>query len=577
MESFDEAHQLYQTAYDNGEMADIQTTADESVSFRPDPDLLPTDVAAEDHSVEANTSGNGEVITDPALVELLTTNADALGADRLDRILAAGARYNHTHTDYDDKNNEIIDEHFGNKKLLVSLPGYAEASEAAGVPSEDSDDLLVIALESEVMPGMMYGDMVVDSVAGVFAASTPETPLNANDIASLKSLAIESGSRHALVNTMRTVSAARRAGLPATDSIAVAQGVLDGNAGSLDIRADAWRLHSLFETLEVADADPALVSGAVGAIQELRYPHDRKEIYDSLKQAIADGPGAGQTANELLGDISRRVQGGTGIADAIRESSRQAAQALEAGATVQAPGEQRERYFVEKSGTLVPARLPYRTVRSLNEGVADIQKITGRSPDNGEKVEKGAWVFDPASGTWYSLGGETKQIGINRYRHTHPDYDVSDLSASPQVFYIHPTVSAPKRVDKVDYLLPNLVDLANITKLHETAGGPVDLGVFISHSRGITEFTHPNDPQALRDFTDTYKQNMNDVYYAIFRGWQYVPMVVHTLGKQVVLDRFFETANDIMDDRFSFTLHPPGADIEAIVRARRAPGGQLDA
>lgn len=162
---------------------------------------------------------------------------------------------------------------------------------------------------------------------------------------------------------------------------------------------------------------------------------------------------------------------------------------------------------------LVHGVLPYRLARSLRDGLSDLRELMKTS-----HVE-GAWVFDPASETWFSLGGRTS-LHVGRARHEFVPYDVSALSSSPVFVHIHPqnnevfispnrdTLAFPQLQKKLVSFLTAMPSGSDFLLLSELAGGSAQLtgitGLIVT-SQGITEFRTPHDAENMEVFAETFK------------------------------------------------------------------------
>ena len=150
---------------------------------------------------------------------------------------------------------------------------------------------------------------------------------------------------------------------------------------------------------------------------------------------------------------------------------------------------------------LVHGCLPYRISKSLEEGLIDLNNLMEDS------YSQGAWVFDPASETWYSMGGKN-QSSFNGVRHEFQVYDVSVLSATPVLVKVNPkkceVLVAPNgrdlefpqlesRLTAFLTAMPSGADFIMASLLQEKAAQKVPITGLIVSSQGVTEYTVPED------------------------------------------------------------------------------------
>jgi hypothetical protein len=162
---------------------------------------------------------------------------------------------------------------------------------------------------------------------------------------------------------------------------------------------------------------------------------------------------------------------------------------------------------------LVHGILPYRLERSFRDGLADLRELMNTAH------AEGAFVFDPASETWFSLGGRTS-LQSGRARHEFDPYDVSALSQTPVLVHTHPrnneifisphrdTLAFPQLQKKlVSFLtaMPSGSDLGLLAILNRASTRPVEIAGLIVTSQGITEFSAPADAENLEAFAGSFK------------------------------------------------------------------------
>jgi hypothetical protein len=192
--------------------------------------------------------------------------------------------------------------------------------------------------------------------------------------------------------------------------------------------------------------------------------------------------------------------------------------------------------------------------------VNDLAELTEADWRRGDLVSEGAWVYDPASETWYSQGGETRYTtdGV-RYR---PGllYDVSQLSKTPYSVHIHPTEYATSP-DKYVSVFPSDADYTAAAALIENARDPVPLRSFISHPLGFTEFTYPQDIATLREVSETFK-DIRDRLFAQFGNPDQLMAVARQMGDEAFARACVEAINRVMPPDFAIRYYPRGSKIE---------------
>jgi hypothetical protein len=171
-------------------------------------------------------------------------------------------------------------------------------------------------------------------------------------------------------------------------------------------------------------------------------------------------------------------------------------------------------YFPKISGgKLILGCLPYRMSKSLEDGLSDLKTVME------ETYTQGAWVFDPDSETWYSMGGRSRS-SLNGVRHEFHAYDISSLSKTPILVKTNPKkceiMIAPNRRDLefpqfearlTAFLtsMPSGADLGMISTLRKNAAEQVPITGLIVSSQGITEFRVPDDNSQVDEIAPKLK------------------------------------------------------------------------
>lgn len=185
-------------------------------------------------------------------------------------------------------------------------------------------------------------------------------------------------------------------------------------------------------------------------------------------------------------------------------------------------------YFPEIPGSkLVLGCLPYRMSKSLEDGLSDLNALME------ETYSQGAWVFDPASLTWYSMGGRNRS-SLDGVRHEFQAYDVSSLSQTPVLVKINPRnceiMIAPNRRD-LDFpqlanrltafltAMPSGADFAMISILREKADEQVPITGLIVSSQGVTEYNVLDDRSVVDEISRKLKLLKGQVIAELDHLW----------------------------------------------------------
>lgn len=235
--------------------------------------------------------------------------------------------------------------------------------------------------------------------------------------------------------------------------------------------------------------------------------------------------------------------------------------------------EERERYFVRKPGELEIAALPYQTHRPLNEGVRDLEKISVATIYRWKEVGEGFWVYDEATETWFSFGGQT-ELKPRGVRHNMLPYDIGQLSENPIMFHCHPkdfdvfirpargeSIFPSQYEDQITEFLaatPSRADYAVIADLLERATSGVTPKSYIVHPLGITEFTYPVDVSKLKQMSiesrDIRDQAMLDFDWRTLERQGGAP-------RDLVL-RLIDSLNRKFPEGFSVKFLPRGSNLK---------------
>ena len=177
--------------------------------------------------------------------------------------------------------------------------------------------------------------------------------------------------------------------------------------------------------------------------------------------------------------------------------------------------------FVTKDGPLTSSNAAYHTIKSREDGLADLKELAVTSE------EEGVWLYSDSSNTWYCLGGKTSLAeGAVKHKY-YEDFDFTQLPQDMELYHTHPqklaykpgvnlnarVINDPDVLDKVTALemaMPSLADLLKFRYIAEVTN-PNNLGFKIVHENGITavDFTPctPDEFQPLLDRWNSIKSS----------------------------------------------------------------------
>jgi hypothetical protein len=234
----------------------------------------------------------------------------------------------------------------------------------------------------------------------------------------------------------------------------------------------------------------------------------------------------------------------------------------EEGVSVIIPNEQKKKYFTPVEGPLSFAALPYRTKRSLEDGIEDLARLMKADYTKGETVAEGAWVFDRYSSTWYSLGGKTEIAG-NAVRTSFVNYDISSLSPEPMLFHVHPEkfeflleppkgISQKERIIKFLAATPSRMDYSTVATLMKSElVGDFHPRSFIVNSSGITEYTYPNDIPKIEEMG----KNSQAIRDEALLNFDYSSVPTSKAGEgKILVNRLIEQLNEQLPPDFEIRM-----------------------
>lgn len=260
----------------------------------------PQDTAAVAVTEEVRNSQN--IITDEELRDLLLAGIDAVGVERLDRILEAGRHLNATGYEHP----VIKDEFIGHKKHLGAMPDYADAIQQSGVLPEAADSILEHALVESSHPQINPASRVTASVTGLIDALnyTDQIPTEASLNATHQMLWV-AGEVDEASSALTACEAGCRAGLQLADSAEVVERVLaatDPRYASYDTKG----LRVALESLERADVPPAVTKEVFADLGQVD-PRYREDAYSAFTRTIDDAKEQGIPRDDVMETIQRQI------------------------------------------------------------------------------------------------------------------------------------------------------------------------------------------------------------------------------------------------------------------------------
>ena len=344
-------------------------------------------------------------------------------------------------------------------------------------------------------------------------------------------------------------------------------------------------LYDELAALRANDVDGNLIFHSLKAVigdDDLYYKQDNFSAFTQLLYIAATHTGYSQTA--ILEKITGRRA--TGEANRVflpaNTNDGEASDVLERVSNelmpVSASGEaelativkQPDEYFPDiETPQLVHGILPYRTQRSLWDGLNDLHELMET------EIQEGAWVFDPVSETWYSLGGRT-HFQAGRVRQEFFPYDVSALSSSPVFLHIHPaqcetfispsrdSLSYPqlqKKITKFLATMPSSADYRTMSDLMKKNSQSVPLSGLIVTSTGLTEMRVPNDPECVANFSESFT-DLKDEALLEFDAAGY--LVQHGIEEPNIdfIQRLLAILNRKLPDDFQISIHSYDEPVE---------------
>jgi len=502
-----------------------------------------------------------QFIADPEVHQLASQAIEAVGPERLDHLLHTNERFRQSVVVQNEDGMAVEDPYYRDKRFMEELPDFADAATRAQVSPEQADDLLAHVLDSQRWPGIRHSDQATAAVTRVFdsAASTGE-PMTDAEIARLKAIVTETAPEDQATKNLAAYAAARRAGMPpdvSADLIEEFNGSVNGRQAGY---GGSYEFRQTLESLNRADVPPDVVRQVFSGVMA-EHPETIRDALAALRTGITFGClEREQNAREYMKDLAGRIQDGVSATEAIAQ--------LATPPEGLAPGQRMpvrppREYFGRQEGPLEHAAVPYQTERSFAAGMQDLQGLIGADPHRWQTMAEGAWIYDPASETWFSMGGETTVVNYTGH-HRSTAYDVNKLSETPVSVHVHPRYMG-REPDIFGHMLPTPADYRAAADMRELAGGPVQLRSFIPNTLGVTEFTYPDNNAAVREVAERYA-GVREQLNAELGSDQQVMAAVREMGHQGLAQACLGYVNAALPPEFAIRLHPHDADFDRVLR-----------
>lgn len=558
-------HELDPTSDRYGESCDDQTLPYGTEGYGDE--IAGSDITAgEEYPEQPNAP-----VDDPELAALLAQNLQLLGPVELNRVLEAAAPYHRegwvTQPDGTQEYYAFPQE----RQLLEVLPRFAQAADAVQAEPGQATDLLRHTLASPRMPQLWSPDAVVANTAKALAAAAePGQPVAQETIDGLKELATLGAPDHITNVSMAAFEAARQAGFSPRDSITLVGEAV--NANNIHTKSTRHFTDAL-RTFNVVDVPVDSLKTIFGAVHAVPY-RDQAVAYDDLRATVVLGSAAHSiTPAAMVELIHDSITQGYGLQQALERAAdgrggREGLSGAPGRVEVVDPVEQREVHFNGRSDTLVHAALPYQTVKSLAEGVQDLEVLADARKEYGDVVAEGAWVFDPDSSTWYSLGGETTLSGDRFKNVTYGWDDFSRLSAQPQVFHVHPADTGFS-VDRFGLVLPSAADFRLGASVVAKASLPIEPRTLIVHALGTTELVSPTaNADQCAEVGALFEAATANLFERM-GGDKGIGRMAAAMGDVELAAATIERLNDVLPQGFRVLYYPRGTDPEHIAQRQR--------
>jgi|GEM_PF-2575835 len=458
---------------------------------------------------------------------------------------------------------DIIDPNLGTKLLLQDVADLGRVADAVALPQTAARDLALAVLEGTRSPRLpLDGPDTVRGVAVLsraLVASAENGVVHEAGVASLQRVIAASADREVISEGLTLYDAALRAGFSPQEGIRTVEQFLD-NRSYDDISLTAVPYCDMLRTFEGLGADPTAIRALLDGVEQTPAD-DQPALCRSVRLAVMRAAGCFDvTPDEVLEHLKGGLQRGLALPAMLEEVHAFPREEHETRGTV-------DRYFTPAEGSLHHSPLPYQSTGTLSEGVEALTELTDADTRRGESVSEGTWFFNPVSDTWYSLGGETTDLGGSNAVHDMLAYDLHLLGETLYNFHIHPNALLSVR-NALDAALPSYIDYELIATMLRQASGPTQIRSFVSHRLGVTEYSYPSDPQQLEEVARGWMARVSAVIESFGVG---TPAELFTRQGHAVIPEVLRRLNASLPDGFALHYYPHGTDIAAAVQANASP------
>lgn len=466
-------------------------------------------------------------------------------------------------------------EHYKLRRCLKELPEYIAAAEIAGLTYEQATEVLIHTLNSDRFK-FSEVDVYIVLLARAFKIAGRLGINLGQHVDALKEIITFGGKEWGpeMAPSLYMIPIALRLGLSLEQAYKIFKKI--DEVGSPATGYVTPHFNDALKSMLPAKVDPALVAEAFELIGDNNGYYSG--LYDFFKTMMTfGGPSRGMTPNELLALFVTRVETGKKMPMLEARPGDQQEQKM-----IDIP---KEKYFIEnENDVLEHTALPYRTVKTLNAGVRDLEKLAVAQGHRWEEVGEGMWTFNPENKTWYSFGGQLETPSMEevlagraeRVRHNFFPYDLSKLAKNPYLFHVHPEdydvfIAPPResmvypelRDDITKFLTatPSGADYGTVGELLKGSEAQVPTRSFISHALGITEFTYPNDATKLEEMKAS-SRNIRDQVMLEFDIKGYIRKHGQPVDHLHLVQSMIQALNEKLPKGFNIRLYPTGTDFE---------------
>ncbi len=407
------------------------------------------------------------------------------------------------------------------RKDLEKMPDYFTAAQKANLPYEQAVDLLSTMIASEKYD---FSDVTfnIGTLTKILDTCAERNLDCAASLSALKSVMKSAKSDGDLSRALGITMLGLNAGMDMAQSADIVNTIYEKSAIAGYV---LMRLHDELNLLASNTADGTLLYQSLQKVmgKDPYYEADFQTFTQVLYTVAANTEHSqedvllaigGKPASKLLGHANENFERKKPAKTTAKNPLAKAIKLLHAEGKAETSVKEPEGYFPALDKTrLVHGILPYKMDKGFSAGVADLKELMK------EEYSEGAFIFDPAKETWYSLGGRTRSEP-GRVRQEFFPYDVSKLSANPVFVHVHPekseTMVSPNcdslaypefqvRLMKFLAAMPSGADLDMISTMMTDTSSPVTMSAYIVTSTGLTEMRFPNDAGAVKALAGQFR------------------------------------------------------------------------